>query len=406
MPLTSLPVIGGCALLAVLWWLVPARARGLVSAVAGLSLIVAWTSVYALLHVVFAVGVAVAAAALVPTDRRPRGKRRALLVVVLVGLVGHLLAWKVLEVVAVPGGPWLPDAVDPGLNPMPGADVVLVPLGLSFLTFRLIHFVVERARGTLDDAPATDVAGWLFFPPLLLAGPLMRFGPFRDQLRATADRGIGLPAVNLALLRIGTGLVKKLVLADALGAWAGPVLLEPAAHPAWAAAAAIYAAGIQLYLDFSGYSDVAIGLGALFGLKVPENFDWPLLATDLATLWRRWHITLYTFFRDYVLLPFFGRRATPAKLVVGVFVTIFLFQIWHRLTPAFVFLGLYHAAGVVGVQRLQRLRRKHRWLHTGLRKVPDNAARMVTLTYFCLGVVVFMTGPSQLLTVLGRIVAW
>ncbi len=399
MPLTHPALLGALALLALVARGLAPPARAWLLAAAGALLLGIQAGGWSLLHLGLAAGGVAWSARLGRAGAGPARWQRA---AVLGLLVAHLVGWKLYEVLAPPGGAL---AVAPAHNPLPGADAVLVPLGLSFLTFRLVHLWVERARGTIEDAPARDVLAWLFFPPLLLAGPLMRFGPFQRQLREAPAPGLGV--LNLALVRIGVGLVKKLVLADTLGRWAGPVLLAPRDHARWEALAAAYGAGIQLYLDFSGYSDVAIGLGALFGLTVPENFDWPLLARDLATLWRRWHITLYTFFRDYVLLPFFGVKASPGRLVLGVFVTVFLVQIWHRLSPAFLFLGVYHAAGVLLVQRVQQARRRHRGLHRALQRVPAPVAVFVTVTYFCAGVVVFMTGPTKLAALVGHVLgAW
>jgi alginate O-acetyltransferase complex protein AlgI len=400
MILTDPQVLAGTALLALLVRFLPPRATAWCLALGGLGVLTAVSGPRVLLHLgLVAVGL-LGSRWVAPGGRWSSPGARPVRAGLVLLVVLHLLAWKLAEVLLPqPGASVVADAH----NPLPGAESILVPLGLSFLSFRLIHLLVERARGTLPDAPAHEVLAWLFFPPLLLAGPLMRFGPFQEQLRARASAPPGLGALNLGLLRIGAGLFKKLVVADGLGAYVGGVLLEPTAYSRWEAVAATYGAGFQLYMDFSGYSDVAIGLGALFGLRVPENFDWPLLARDLATLWRRWHITLYTFFRDYVLLPFFGVRASRGRLVLGVFVTVFLFQIWHRLSPAFVFLGFYHALGVLLVQEVQQQRRKRRWLHRTLQRIPAVVAIAFTVSYFCAGVVVFMVGPTKLARLLGYV---
>lgn len=402
MSLVSLPVFCAFVLTALLYWVVPARGRVPLLLVAGL--------VFAATQATAFVAVYLVLAALTWWASGHLAVRRAAdrpvtvgFVATLVFLVANLIVWKVFE---VPAHTAMVAADATSRAAFPGYADVIVPVGLSFLTFRLVHVLVERTRGTrpeLQDATPALFLAWLFFPPLLIAGPLQRFDDFARQ-HATLARP-GLPDLNRAALRITAGLVKKLVIADTLGRWAQPLLADPsAAHPGLLLVA-VYAASFQLYMDFSGYSDVAIGLGRLFGLKVPENFDWPILSTDIATFWRKWHITLHTFFRDYIFLPLFGVRPRPLKTYLGLLVTIFLFQIWHQLSPAFVFLGLFHGIGVVSVHAFRSTRRRWPRLHKQLRRTPKAMAIFVTFTWFSLGNVVFMTTPANLLAVLGRLLS-
>ncbi len=319
-------------------------------------------------------------------SERPLPQRRALLIAGLAAVVGDLVLWKL----ALPGGSG-PRETAPGLARL------AVPVGLSYLSFRLIHYLVERYRGRAGDRGLVDFLGWLFFFPVLLAGPLLRFEQW--ELRRP-----GLAEINRALLRVGVGLIKKAAFADSLGAWLQPALADPGGYSPGVVLLAIYGVALQLYLDFSGYSDIAIGLGRLFGVSVPENFDWPLLKPNIAEFWRSWHITLYTWIRDYVFFPLFGFRAAPWKLYLGAGLSIFLFQLWHAFSWSFVLLGLFHGLGVIGWHLLQRAKRRWRRLrglidHRGLRP----AWIALTVSWYAAGNVLFMTTPRGALAVFSRL---
>lgn len=395
MSLLSLPIFALTALVCLLYWLGPVRLRAPLLVLAGLSFAGVQSAVFVLLYLALA-GITWLAGSRLFAARKAERPVRLGFIAALGVLLVNLLVWKVFEIEA-PSGLGIADLAA-GRAAIPGYAEVFVPAGLSFLTFRLIHFLAERARGSLEaPSPATFLA-WLFFFPLFLAGPLMRYPAFAAELRDAAPPGVA--GLNRALLRIGSGLVKKLLIADQLGMLAQPVLMNPEAHSPLVLIAALYGASMQLYMDFSGYSDVAIGLGLLFGLRIPENFDWPILQTNIAAFWRKWHITLYTFFRDYVFLPLFGFRASPARLYVGIGVTIFLFQVWHRLSWSFVLLGLFHGLGVIVTQVVQQASRKRRGLHRTLKAIPKPVAIWATFTWFSLGNVLFMTDPVRALSVL------
>jgi len=402
MSLVSLPVFCSLVATALLYQVVPKRMQVPLLLLAGLIFTAAQATVF--LPIYLGLGLLTWWAGGRLASRREEGRSATTGFIVALGLlIANLLVWKVFE---LPAHTAIVAATADSRAAFPGYADVIVPIGLSFLTFRLVHVLVERTRGTrpeVQEAPTTLFLAWLFFPPLLIAGPLQRFDDFaRQHAKAVRPR---LPDLNHAALRITTGLVKKLVIADSLGRWAQPALLHPSTADPLHLVAAVYAASFQLYMDFSGYSDIAIGLGRLFGLRVPENFDWPILATDIAAFWRKWHITLHTFFRDYVFLPLFGVRPTPWKTYTGLMVTVFLFQIWHQVSPSFLFLGLFHGTGVVAVHAWGRTRRRWPRLHKLVRRTPHPIAIWVTFTWFSLGNIVFMTDPWHLLAVLQRLAA-
>ena len=400
MSLVSLPVFGFLVAVAALFWVVPARVRVWVLLGAGLLFAAGQATLFVPLYLMLAWSTWTVAGRL--ARRRQAGQSvRTGFVAMLGVLLANLLVWKVFE---IPTHTAVAAAPEVSRLAFPGYADVFVPVGLSFLSFRLIHVLVERTRGRraeLRDAPTSLLLAWLFFPPLWIAGPLQRFEDFARQVHDIRRPGVA--DLNHAAIRITSGLVKKLVFADALGRWAQPLLFDPASADPLSLIVAIYAASIQLYMDFSGYSDIAIGLGRLFGIRVPENFDWPILSTDIATFWRKWHITLHAFFRDYVFLPLFGTRPRPWKTYLGFMVTVFLFQIWHQLSWSFLFLGFFHGVGVVSVHAWRSTRRRIPGVHRWVRKTPDAVAIWITFTWFSVGNIVFMTEPAQLWVVLQRL---
>lgn len=243
------------------------------------------------------------------------------------------------------------------------AGALLLPLGLSFVTFRLLHFVIARRTGSLGPQPMGEVLGWILFPPLFSAGPIERLDHQQqrreDQWRpALLVEGGG---------RILSGLVKKLVLADglvaqaqvALGADAEATLGGLQDFSLGVGAAWIFAglSLLHLYLDFSGYSDLAIGGGRLFGLRVTENFRWPMFSNSPADFWRRWHISLADWCRDTLYMPLLGGSRSP---VLAVLVTFVAMGLWHALRLDWLLWGLWHGAALAAVAMWRRRFRKRR----------------------------------------------
>jgi D-alanyl-lipoteichoic acid acyltransferase DltB (MBOAT superfamily) len=154
-------------------------------------------------------------------------------------------------------------------------------------------------------------------------------------------------SVELALARIATGFAKKVGFADTLGAYVDLVFSEPANVPGANLALAVYAYAFQIYFDFSGYTDIALGLAALFGLELPENFHRPYLATSPRDFWRRWHVSLSTWLRDYLYVPLGGNRGTRLRTAWNLFLTMVLGGLWHGAAWTFVLWGAYHGAWLV-----------------------------------------------------------
>ena len=226
----------------------------------------------------------------------------------------------------------------------PQWDIVL-PLAISFFTFQQIMFLVDSYRR--DRTPTTFVpyATFVAFFPHLIAGPIVRPGEILPQLAAPDLARPRDDNLREGALRFVLGLAKKLVLADSFAAFADPGFNAAAAGQnlslleAWAA---VLAYSLQLYFDFSGYSDMAIGLARVMNVRFPENFNSPYQARDIADFWRRWHITLSRFLRDYLYIPLGGNRHGAPRRWVNLMITMLLGGLWHGAAWNFVIWGGLH----------------------------------------------------------------
>lgn len=221
-------------------------------------------------------------------------------------------------------------------------------VGLSYLALKLLQHLVDAADGRAGDVGLPAFLCDLFFLPTYSAGPIERTGRFARELNRT-DRSWSERALGLERVVLGIG--KKLILADPLLTYAQPLLHDPASGSPLAVLAAIYAFAFGLYLDFGGYSDIAIGLARCAGVQVPENFDAPYLAKNINLLWQRWHMSLTSWLRDYVFLPStrrflrWTRRPLPSQ-VAGQLVTMVLCGLWHGLAWHYALWGLYNGVGL------------------------------------------------------------
>lgn len=235
------------------------------------------------------------------------------------------------------------------LRPLPIPRVVL-PIGISFFTFHAISYVVDvyRRDASAQKSPVHAALYLLLFPQLI-AGPIIRYRAIAGQL---ARRVVSLDDVAVGVQRFVVGLGKKVLVANTVSGPADKIFTMPlnqlsAAH-AWLGVACYT---LQIYFDFSGYSDMAIGLGRMFGFTFPENFRWPYVADSVQDFWRRWHMSLSLWFRDYVYVPLGGSRLSQAKTYRNLVSVFFLCGLWHGASWTFVVWGLYHGLFLV-VERL------------------------------------------------------
>ncbi len=224
---------------------------------------------------------------------------------------------------------------------------LLLPVGLSFCVFQGMSYTIDVYRRQLPARKSwLDVALFMTFFPHVVAGPIVRASDFLPQIdlepRLTESQGAR------ALFRIATGMFKKLIIADYLSAnLVDRVFTDPGNYSGLEVCVAVLAYTLQIYYDFSAYSDIAIGSAALFGYVLKENFDKPYLSTNLSEFWRRWHISLGTWLRDYLYIPLGGSRGSKWRTCWALWVTMILGGVWHGADWRFVAWGAVHGVGLI-----------------------------------------------------------
>lgn len=275
------------------------------------------------------------------TAQRPR-------LLVGLGVAGWLIAlgtYKYTGMLATTwntlGGAGVPDLPVPEL---------IAPLGLSYIAFGSIRYLAETLRG----APSVGLADYLlftFFFPTVTSGPIKRYGDFVDDLRTRTLPGRD--DIAYAVWRILTGLMKKLVIADTLMPLSNLILRPESGHP-FLLYVSVLAFTARLYFDFSGYSDIAIGIGRLFGFRIMENFKAPYLKRNLVDFWRSWHISLTSFITEYVYIPLGGSRRGAVRTALNTLIAFGLSGLWHGAAWHFVAWGLWHGVGLLVVREWHR----------------------------------------------------
>lgn len=223
---------------------------------------------------------------------------------------------------------------------------VALPLGISFFTFQAISYLVDVHRQTVAVQRSPFRLGlYISFFPQLIAGPIVRY---HDIDRQIERRTLGWEQFSAGCRRFLIGLGKKVLLANTFAALADEIFaLDPHTLDAGTAWAGVLLYSLQIYFDFSGYSDMAIGLGRLFGFELPENFNYPYIARTVRDFWRRWHISLSEWFRDYLYFPLGGSHGSNAQTYRNLLVVFFLTGLWHGASWNFVVWGLWHGLFMV-----------------------------------------------------------
>ena len=234
---------------------------------------------------------------------------------------------------------------------------IALPIGISFYTFQLISYTVDVYRGVPARRNFVDLAAYIALFPQLIAGPIVRYSQIAEQL---SSRQHSLEKAALGIRRFVLGLGKKVLLANALGQLCEVFRAsqDKSVLFFWLYAAANM---LHIYFDFSGYSDMAIGLGKLFGFDFPENFNYPYISRSITEFWRRWHISLGSWFRDYVYIPMGGNRVSRPRWLLNILVVWLLTGFWHGAAWNFIVWGLFFAVFLI----LEKL-----WLQKHLEKAP------------------------------------
>ncbi|MGH9028397.1 MAG: MBOAT family O-acyltransferase [Acidimicrobiales bacterium] len=313
--------------------------------------------------------------------------RRAVLTGAVVGELGLLGWFKYYGFLSV--------NVDDALHLLGGRQLlpllqVTLPVGISFFTFMGLSYVIDVYRRRIGAAPWLDVVVFQAFFPHLVAGPIVRGAELLPQVARARSRDIRDIDVPRAAYLIFGGLFKKVVLSSYVAsAVVDPVFADPARHSAPEILLAVYAYAVQIYCDFSGYTDIAIGVASLLGFGFPQNFDCPYTARSLQDFWRRWHMTLSSWLRDYLYIPLGGNRGSKLKLCRNIVLTMVLGGLWHGAAWTFVAWGALHGLG----QSLGHLRRERR-VARGLPAQAEGRLavmwqRFATFQIVCLGWVFF-----------------
>ncbi len=308
--------------------------------------------------------------------------RRLFLVASLVGNLGILFTFKYYN--------FFRDSAEElftrlGLeSALPAADLLL-PVGISFYTFQSLSYTVDVYLRKRDpERHLGRFALYVAFFPQLVAGPIERSTRLLPQLAQHHD--FEYDRVTHGIKQMGWGLIKKIVIADNLALFVDAVYTSPQDHDAVTLAVATFAFAFQIYCDFSGYSDIAIGAARVMGIDLMQNFNRPYFARSVGEFWRRWHISLSTWFRDYVYIPLGGGRVDQARLYVNLMTVFVLSGLWHGANWTFVCWGAVHGACLVLSRATEKIRERF--------ALPDSGARnaiqiAITFTIVCLAWVFF-----------------
>ena len=278
------------------------------------------------------------------------------------------------------------------VNHLPGVSVpvpsIVLPVGISFFTFQGLSYVIDVYRNEqLKSTKFSDVLLYISLFPQLVAGPIVRYEDVAHEVRSRSHTW-----ENLArgLRRFIIGLSKKLLIADVCGGVVVQVYGADASildsRAAWLGAVCYL---MQIYFDFSGYSDMAIGLGLCFGFHFRENFNYPYISSSIKEFWRRWHISLSTWFREYLYIPLGGNRKGTAKTYRNKLIVFFFTGLWHGANWTFIVWGLWHGFFIVAEDLVAKLTGKDRHSRNSKRRAAGIAKHLYTLLVVLIGFVIF-----------------
>ena len=303
--------------------------------------------------------------------REKKGIAKALLILCVVGNIGALGVFKYA------------DLLIGTINDIAGSHLALLelalPIGISFYTFQALSYVIDVYRGTVAAQKNPITFGtYIALFPQLIAGPIVQYKTVEEQLSCRRETAAQFAA---GIGRFTVGLGKKVLIANQVGALWDTVSALPqaqlAAGTAWLGALAFT---FQIYFDFSGYSDMAIGLGKMLGFEFLENFDYPYLSRSITEYWRRWHISLGTWFREYVYIPLGGNRHGMSRQILNLIIVWGLTGLWHGASWNFLLWGLYYGVILI-VEKV--------WLLRPLQKAPAAVQHLYSLLLIILGWIIF-----------------
>jgi alginate O-acetyltransferase complex protein AlgI len=241
-----------------------------------------------------------------------------------------------------------------GFEAHPSILAIVLPVGISFYTFQTMSYTIDVYRGKLAPAPSfLDLAVFVTFFPQLVAGPIVRAADFLPQLRQ--ERVFARVPVKACLTLFLVGFVKKACISDNVVTIVDPYFASPEGYDALASWAAVLMYAVQIYCDFSGYTDMALACAGLLGYELKLNFDFPYLAADIRDFWRRWHISLSSWLKDYLYVPLGGNRGSKLFTYRNLMLTMLLGGLWHGAGWTFVIWGGMHGLALVVHREVERL---------------------------------------------------
>jgi D-alanyl-lipoteichoic acid acyltransferase DltB (MBOAT superfamily) len=224
---------------------------------------------------------------------------------------------------------------------------IILPIGISFFTFTQIAFLVDSYKGEVKEYSLLHYILFVTYFPHLLAGPILHHKEMMPQFSNKWNFSLRWRNVSLGLFLFSIGLFKKVILADSFAVWANPGFSTETVLTLIDAWTTSLSYTLQLYFDFSGYVDMAIGMSLMFNIRLPLNFNSPYKAKDIQDFWRRWHITLSRFLRDYIYIPLGGNKVSKYRNYVNLFSVFFIGGIWHGASWMFVIWGILHGGAIV-----------------------------------------------------------
>lgn len=266
-----------------------------------------------------------------------------------------------------------------------------LPIGISFYTFQVLSYVIDvYKRNTKVQKNLIDFATYVSLFPQLVAGPIVRYETVAEEL---SERKCSLDLVVSGVRRFAIGIGKKVIIANSVALAADTIYANSSSMGTFTLWFALVCYTLQIYFDFSGYSDMAIGLGKIFGFNFLENFDYPYIATSITDFWRRWHISLSSWFRDYVYIPLGGNRVSKVKWYRNILIVWFLTGLWHGASWNYIIWGLYYAI-ILMLEKAFLLKKINKW--------PSLFKHLYSIFFFMIGWCIFrLENIGELLQVLG-----
>jgi alginate O-acetyltransferase complex protein AlgI len=278
---------------------------------------------------------------------------------------------------------------------------VLLPVGISFYTFKTLSYTIDVYRRELPACRSLwKYAMFVTYFPELVAGPIVRASVFLPQMTRSLKPCWPRTVIGLQLILLGV--TKKLGIADRLSPFVDHIFKSPGRFTPGTVILAVVAYSLQVYSDFSGYSDIAIGVSKIIGFDLPENFNMPFLATSITDFWRRWHITLSSWLRDYLYIPLGGNRRGKYRTYLNLIITMLLGGLWHGANWTYVVFGMLHGAALAVHKLWTEMRHP--------RAVPSSAGKLTgwfaTYVFFCLTLVIFRSPNFSIASDVLRKVFW